>query len=139
MRWKNKGAALITMALYAVGYGSATPTAQEDVMSPGGALVEMQVANARLTALRTVEVYQQPERLALLPMFWKDPERAGQIHEGEEVRILAVKETSLWWDRLVWLEMEQVDQDESVWFRIGPEESASRALWSDWTISPNDN
>ena len=137
MRWKNKRAALITMAMYAVSYGSATPTAQEDVMSPGGALIEMQVANASLTALRTVEVYKQPKRVALLPIFWKDPESAGQLHEGEEVQILAVKETSLWWDRLVWLEMKQASQDESVWFRIGPEESASRALWSDWKMSPN--
>ena len=138
MRSTHRRAALITMTVYVVGYGSATPTAQEDVMSPGGTLVEMQVANANLTALRSVEVYKQPERVALLPIFWKDPESAGQIQEGEKVQILAVKETSLWGDRLVWLEMKQACQDDSVWFRIGPEESASGALWADWMISPDD-
>ena len=129
MRWTT---AMVAVALYVLWHGSATPTAQENVISPGGVLVERQVLNDTLTAQRALEVYQRPERQPLLPVFWKDPESAGVISEGEQVRIISVKETSLWWDRLVWLELERADNKESVWFRIGPEESASAALWVHW-------
>ena len=41
-------------------------------------------------------------------------------------------------DRLVWLELEQQDNEERVWFRIGHQESASAALWRDWAKTPSD-
>ena len=134
----TKRGALIALALYALGHGTATPKAQEDTISPGGALVARQVLDERLTARRTLEVYERPERVWLLSMFWKAPERAGDVEQGEEVRVTAVKETSLWRDRLVWLELEQQDNRERVWFRIGHQESASAALWRDWAKAPSD-
>lgn len=134
MRWTI---AMTAIALYALGHGGVALTAQEDVISPGGALVERQVLDNTLTAQRTLEVYQRPERQPLLPVFWRAPERAGEVERGEQVRIIGVKETSLWRDRLVWLELEREGENESVWFRIGPEESASADLWMHWERSSN--
>jgi hypothetical protein len=133
MRSKTKGGALIAVALYALGHGTATPTAQEEVTSPGGALVARQILDENLTPRRTLEVYQQPERVWLLPMFWKTPERVGKVEPGEVVEVIGVKETYLWRDRLVWIQLQQANNEDPVWFRIGPQESASAALWRHWT------
>ena len=136
MRWTT---AITAVALYTLGYGSVAAMAQDDAISPGGALVAREVLDETLTAQRPLEVYQRPERALLLPVFWKDPESAGTIKRGERVTVIGVKETSLWRDRLVWLELERGDGGESVWFRIGPEESASAALWRHWEKSSGDD
>lgn len=122
-------ALLTTVALSAL---ATTATAQEAAISPGGQLVERQVRDRTLTAQRRIEVYTRPEREPWLPIFWKAPEPAGTIEEGERVEIVSVGETSLFWDRLVWLEIARQENEETVWFRIGPDESASSALWRDW-------
>ena len=136
MRWTT---AITAVTLYILGHGSAASMAQDDVISPGGALVAREVLDETLTAQRPLEVYRRPERAPLLPIFWKDPESAGMIERGERVTVIGVKETSLWRDRLVWLELERGDGDESVWFRIGPEESASAALWRHWERSSGED
>ena len=138
MRSKTKRSALIAMALYVLGHGTATPRAQENVNSPGGALVARQVLDESLTAQRKLEVYQRPERLPFLSMFWKAPQRIDDVERGEEVRVIAVVETSLWRDRLVWLELEREGRQTPVWFRIGRQESASAALWRNWKRTPDD-
>ena len=132
MRWTT---AITAVALYILGHGSAASMAQDDVTSPGGALVAREVLDETLTAQRPIEVYQRPERAPLLPIFWKDPESAGMIERGERVTVIGVKETSLWRERLVWLELAPADGGGSVWFRIGPEESATAALWRHWERS----
>lgn len=139
MQSKRKGGALLAVALYALGHGTATPTAQEEVASPGGALVARQVLDESLTARRTLPVYQQPERVWLLPMFWKTPEQVGEVDSGEAVEVIAVKETFLWRDRLVWLQLRQEDNQDPVWFRIGPQESANAALWRHWARTETTN
>ena len=137
MRWTT---AIVAVALYILGHGSAASMAQDDVTSPGGALVAREVLDETLTAQRSLKVYQRPERARLLPIFWKDPESAGMIERGERVTVIGVKETSLWRDRLVWIELERGDGgDESVWFRIGPEESATAALWRHWERSSEED
>ena len=136
MSRKTKRSVPIAVALCVLGNGI---SAQENVVSPGGVLVERQLLDKSLTARETLEVFERPEREWLLPIFWTQPELAGTITEGEIVRVVGVKETYLWRDRFVWLELERrrnSDDAERVWFRIGPQETASAQVWTHWTRTP---
>ena len=139
MTLKTKRSVPIAMALCVLGNGI---SAQEDVVSPGGVLVERQLLNESLTAREALEVFERPEREWLLPIFWTRPDPAGTITEGEAVRVVGVKETYLWRDRFVWLELERrmnPDNTERVWFRIGPQETASARVWTHWTKTPTEH
>ena len=140
MRPNGGRGALIAAALCALVYGSATLDAQEPVVSAGGNLVEGQVLNETLSARRTLEVFRRPEREFLFPMFWKEPVPAGHVDRGEAVLVIGVGETYLWRDRLVWLHLQRISgvSTETFWFRIGPQEWASSAVWQDWDKAPPD-
>ena len=135
MTWRSSCTARVVMtaiALAALGTGA---RAQEAAISSGGSLVERQVLDQTIVARRDLDVYERPQRDFLFPLFWRPPESAGEVERGTEVHIVNVGETSLRWDRLVWLELD-VGRDETVWFRIGPHQSAPGALWRDWDRPP---
>ena len=101
--------------------------------------MRLELTNSNLIAARALDIYKRPERVKLLPLYWQGPEIVGQLEAGEEVQVLAVKETALWWRREVWLELWRANTEETVWFRLGPSQWASGALWCDWRIVPNDD
>jgi len=133
----TRGTIAVLLTTAALSTLATAATAQEAAISPGGQLIERQVQNQTLTAQRTVEVYTRPEREPWLPIFWRAPEPAGTIEEGERVEIISVMETSLFWDRIVWLEIAHQENEETVWFRIGADESAGSALWRNWARDTN--
>lgn len=133
-------AALIATALFAVACDA--PNSPEPVFSAGGNLVERRVLDEVLVARRTLEVFEQPEREWLFPMFWKAPVPAGHVQRGEVVRVLGVKETYLWRDRLVWLQLQRTTAPNDaapVWYRIGPQEWATSNLRFHWDRAPVGN
>ena len=133
---------MIAVAMCAAACGSYAPDSNpEPVVSGGGSLVERQVLDEMLTAHRTLEVFHRPERELLLPMFWKAPASAGHVERGEVVRVIGVRETYLWRNRLVWLELQRTagpDHAGTVWYRVGRQEWATSNLRLHWDREPLD-
>ena len=142
MRLTAGRGARIAVAMCAAACSSYAPDRNpEPVVSAGGSLVERQVLDEMLTARRTLEVFHRPERELLFPMFWKTPPPAGHVEKGEVVRVLGVRETYLWRNRLVWLELERTaapDDAGTVWYRVGRQEWASSNLRLHWDRPPLD-
>ena len=113
----------------------------EPVSSAGGSLVERQVRDGLLTARRRIEVFVEPQRELLFPMFWRRGAPAGHVEKGEIVRVLGVKETYLWRDRVVWLEVERTtdaEETKSVWQLVGHQLYASSSVRSHWRTTGTD-
>jgi len=104
----------------------------EPVYSAGGRLVERTYLDAVLIARRPTEVFEQPRRIPVLFMFWTEPASAGFLPPGAHVRVINVRETYLWRDRFVWLELWQPHRAKSVWYRIGPQVWATSDLRARW-------
>ena len=130
--------ALIVAALCVQLPGCGSQAGPEPVVSAGGNVVEGQLLDEILAARRSVPVFRRPERHLLFPMFWKEPVPAGHVESGDAVRVVAVAETYLWRDRLVWLELQPLGgaSAETLWFRIGHQLFASSAVWRHWAKLP---
>ncbi|MCY4097684.1 MAG: hypothetical protein OXF40_05405 [Rhodospirillales bacterium] len=104
----------------------------EPVYSAGGRLVERTYLDAVLIARRPTEVFEQPRRIPVLFMFWTEPASAGFLPPGAHVRVINVRETYLWRDRFVWLELRQPHSTKNMWYRIGPQVWATANLRARW-------
>ena len=141
MTTRCAGATLLTTAALTLTSGDNRADAQAAVMSAGAALVRSEVLHKRLTAAGGVDLYDEPRRSKMVPLFWARPAKIAEIAAGEEVVVTGIMETFVWHRRFVWLEVQRTattptETPTNGWIELGTQLLALNALRAQWTETP---